>query len=229
MSFSKFSRTIVGGRFITHSGHCSTDLSIGVRAEYNTIASHQYTNSQLMFVKLVAHLFADPNKSNIGFVVSAIGLCHSIVRPLILFSSICYKIEEKNFYILTIRKEFIGDGDSIGMTDIWMSGLNNNFTKKVSLPCNGHTATCTKKGDDYYVFDIALGFLIPVKLSDYLSIVIDSPTCVSITIHTMDETGSTLTYESVKLLESVKIQSIDKNSTAIKKLLQQNVNSFYRM
>lgn len=125
----------------------------------------KYTKQQAIFVLLTMMFFKKDGEG--PYMISAIATCHEIVPPLIKFSSMLYNEDEKDFFVFHLRTNSTNP-------NVKISGLDGNFNRRESENVNGHTGVCVKKNGTYYVFDIILGLLTPVKLDDYLSIVVDS-------------------------------------------------------
>jgi hypothetical protein len=170
----------------------------------------QYTIQQAIFVLLTMMFFKKKGEGN--YLISAIGTCHEIVLPLIKFSAMLYNENEKEFFVFHIRKD---ESNS----DIKIFGLDANFNRRGGEIANGHTGVCIKKNGTYYVFDIILGVLSPVKLYDYLSIVVDDK---NVWIHILDmkESNGEIKYA---VEYDNRFYSVGKNSSNIKKILEQNL------
>lgn len=204
-------------------------LSHEMRKKYKNLSDVFCTPEQILFIALTHFCFSDPEKKQDGFAISTIGMCHSIVKPLLIFSSLIYSIPTKKFCILTIR-------DVVSGEKIFLSGIAQFKKQEITgmLPCDGHTATCILKNGQWYVFDILIGWLAPIKLDTYLSIMINEngnfqkcPKKINITIHTMDESSASgFNYKSVAYYPQFEIPQIDRSPENIKQVLIDNIKNW---
>lgn len=203
----KLSKTKISNNF------CKTPISL--RQWILEYYCKKYTKQQVIFVLLTTMFFKKRGEGD--YVISAIGTCHEIVLPLIKFSAMLYNEDEKNFFVFHLRTDLTNP-------NVKISGLDENFNRRASEDVNGHTGVCIKKNETYYVFDIILGLLTPVKLDDYLSIVVNAK-IVWIHILEMMQDGKKIQYRVEYDNMHYKVNAFN-SSENIKCILKKNLKAY---
>lgn len=175
---------------------------------------NKHTRQQLIFVLLTKLFFKRPLEEG-SYIISAIGTCHELVPPLIKFSSMLYGEDESKFFVVHIRKDMTNP-------NIKIFGIDKQFKRILSENMHGHTAVCIRKNEKYYVFDILLGLLTPVKLDDYLSIIVDEKNAW-IHILSMKQDNGRLRY-SVEYDDLT--YKITKQTSSIRSIINVNLKNY---
>ena len=130
----------------------------------------KYTTHQVIFVWWVYHTFREPGSLN-GYTVAAIGTCHNIIIPLRTFVWCMLGINPDNTFNIHLAS---GTSNNVELYGVRSLKKNPTSLKRHILKYNmynGHSAVCFRVDSELYVCDIFIGYIYPLKLKDYLSII----------------------------------------------------------
>jgi hypothetical protein len=158
-----------GKQEIPHT-HCNEVTPLGFRKWTQDSLYNEYTPHQVFFVWWVYHTFREPGSLE-GYTIAAIGTCHNIIIPLRTFVWCMLGIDPEITFNVHLTSEGSNDVEIYGIRPL--KNTLTSFTRHI-LPCNiynGHSAVCFRIDSEFYVCDIFIGYIYPLKLKDYLSII----------------------------------------------------------